>query len=56
VAAPWGVQTLFIEPGSPWENGSVERVTGKRRDELLKGEICETRWEATVLIERGRRP
>ena len=51
-----GVQTLFIAPGSPWENGSVERVNGKRRDEWLNGEIVETRWAATVLIERWRRP
>ena len=51
-----GVQTRFIEPGSPWENGSVERVNGTRRDELLHGEIVETRWEATVFIARWRRP
>lgn len=50
-----GVQTLFIEPGSPWENGYVESFNGKLRDELLNGEIFETRWEATVLIERWRR-
>jgi transposase InsO family protein len=51
-----GGQTLFIEPGSPWENGYVERVNGKVRDELLNGEIFETRWEATVLIERRGAP
>jgi transposase InsO family protein len=50
-----GVQTLFIEPGSPWEHGYVERFNGKLRDELLNGEIFETRWEAKVLIERWRR-
>jgi putative transposase len=50
-----GVQTLFIEPGSPWENGYVESFNGKLRDELLNGEIFETRWEAKVLIERWRR-
>ncbi len=50
-----GVQTLFIEPGSPWENGYVESFNGKLRDELLNGEIFETRWEATVFIERWRR-
>ncbi len=49
-----GVQALFIEPGSPWENGYVESFNGKLRDELLNGEIFETRWEATVLIERWR--
>jgi putative transposase len=50
-----GVQTLFIEPGSPWENGYVESCNGKLRDEWLNGEVFETRWEATGLIERWRR-
>jgi len=30
------VKTLFIEPGSPWENGYIESFNGKLRDELLK--------------------
>jgi transposase InsO family protein len=34
-----GVKTLFIEPGSPWENGYVESFNGKMRDELLNREI-----------------
>ena len=34
-----GVKTLFIEPGSPWENGYVESLNGKFRDEFLNGEI-----------------
>ena len=34
--------TLFIEPGSPWENGYVESFNGKLRDELLNGEIFYT--------------
>jgi putative transposase len=46
---------LFIESGSPWENGYVECVNGNLRDEWLNGEIFETRWESTVLIERWRR-
>ncbi len=46
-----GVQTLFIEPGSPWENGYVESFNGKLRDELLNGEIFYTLKEAQVLIE-----
>ena len=37
-----GVKTLFIEPGSPWENGYVESFNGKLRDELLNGEIFDT--------------
>ena len=49
-----GVKTLFIEPGSPWENGFNESFNGKLRDELLNGEHFETLHEAKVLIERWR--
>jgi len=49
-----GVKTLFIEPGSPWENGYVESFNGKLRDELLDGEIFYTLREAKILIERWR--
>jgi transposase InsO family protein len=49
-----GVGTLFIEPGSPWENGYVESFNGKFRDELLDREIFYTLLEAKVLIERWR--
>ena len=49
------VRTLFIEPGSPWENGSVESFNGTLRDELLDREIFYTVTEAKVLIERWRR-
>jgi len=34
-----GVGTLFIEPGSPWENGYVESFNGKLRDKCLNGEL-----------------
>jgi putative transposase len=50
-----GVQTLFIEPGSPWENGYCESLNAKLRDELLNGEIFTTLREAQVLIENWRR-
>jgi len=50
-----GVKTLFIEPGSPWENGYIESFNGKFRDELLNREIFTTLWEAKVLIEGWRR-
>jgi len=50
-----GVRTLFIEPGSPWENGYVESCNGKLRDELLAREQFDTLLEAKVLIERWRR-
>jgi transposase InsO family protein len=49
------VGTLFIEPGSPWENGYIESFNGKFRDELLNGEIFYTLMEAKILIERWRR-
>jgi putative transposase len=50
-----GVETLFIEPGSPWENGYNESFNGKLRDELLNREIFYTLEEAKVLIEDWRR-
>ena len=50
-----GVKTLFIEPGSPWENGYIESFNGKLRDELLNREIFTTLEEARVLIEQWRR-
>ena len=50
-----GVETLCIEPGSPWENGYVESFNGKLRDELLDREIFFTLAEAKILIERWRR-
>jgi putative transposase len=49
-----GVKTLFIEPGSPWENGYVESFNGKMRDELLNREIFFTLEEAKTLIARWR--
>jgi putative transposase len=50
-----GVKTLYIEPGSPWENGYCESYNAKLRDECLKGEVFNTLAEAKVLIERWRR-
>ena len=50
-----GVRTLFIEPGSPWENGYIESFNGKLRDELLNPEIFYTLREAQILIEWWRR-
>ena len=49
-----GVQTLFIEPGSPWENGYIESFNGKLRYELLNGEIFDTVLEARIVIDRWR--
>lgn len=50
-----GVKTLFIEKGSPWENGYIESFNGKMRDELLDREIFTTLEEAKVLIEQWRK-
>ena len=49
-----GVKTLFITPGSPWENGYNESFNGTLRDQLLNGEIFYTLREAKVLLERWR--
>jgi len=50
-----GVKTLFIEPGSPWENGYNESFNGKLRDELLNGEIFYNLKEAQAMIEKWRK-
>lgn len=49
------VSPLYIQPGSPWENGYIESFNGKLRDEFLNGEIFYTLLEAQVLIERWRK-
>ena len=49
-----GSKALYIEPGSPWENGYIESFNGKLSDELLDGEEFDTLLEAKVLIERWR--
>jgi len=53
--ARMGVKTLFIEPGSPRENGYIESFNGKLRDELLNREIFTTLTEAKVLIADRRK-
>ncbi len=50
-----GVKTLFITPGSPWENGYDESFNGTLRDQLLNAEIFYTLRGAKVLLERWRR-
>jgi putative transposase len=49
------VRTLFIEPGSPWENGYVESFNSRLRDNLLNGEIFDNLLEAKVVIEQWRK-
>ena len=50
-----GVKMLFIEPGSPWENGYIESFNGKLRDELLNREAFTTLTEAKILFEQCRK-
>jgi len=49
-----GAKTLYIEPGSPWENGTCESFNGKFRDECLNGEIFYSLKEAQVVIAPWR--
>ena len=49
-----GVKTLFIEPGSPWENGDIESFNGKLRDELLDGELFLHIDEVRYVVDRWR--
>jgi transposase InsO family protein len=48
------VASLSIEPGAPWENGSVESFNGKLRVQFLNGELFDTLKEAQILTERWR--
>jgi putative transposase len=50
-----GVKPLFIEPGSPWENGYIKSFSGKMRDVPFNCEMYTTLVEVKVLIERWRR-
>ncbi len=47
-----GTGTLYIELGSPWENGYCESFNGKSRNECLNGEISYSLKEAQIVIER----
>jgi hypothetical protein len=49
-----GAKTVYIEPGSPWENGYCESFNSKLRDEFLNGEIFYSMKELRVLAERWR--
>ena len=49
-----GTKSLYIEPGSPWENGYCESFNGKLRDECLNGEIFYSLKEAKTIIESWR--
>jgi putative transposase len=49
-----GSKTLYIEPGSPWENAYSETFNSRLRDELLDREVFETLKEAKVILEDHR--
>jgi len=49
-----GAKTLYIEPGSPWENGYCESFNGKLRDECLNGEVFYSVKEAQIILEQWR--
>ncbi len=48
------VAILYIEPGSPWENGYIESFNGRFRDEFLDREVFYSVKEAKVLAESWR--
>lgn len=50
-----GTDSIFISPGSPWENGKCESFNGKLRDECLNSQWFQTLREAKVLIEMWRK-
>ena len=49
-----GTDTLYIDPGSPWQNGIVGSFNGRLRDELLSSEIFAALAEARLLVDRWR--
>jgi transposase InsO family protein len=49
-----GVETLYIEPGSPWENGYIESFNARMRDELLNGELFLNLAEFKYVVDRWR--
>lgn len=49
-----GTKKLYIESGSPWENGYCESFNGELRDECMNGEISYSLREAKAVIEKWR--
>ncbi len=49
-----GIQTAYIDPGKPWQNGTNERFNGKLRDEWLNLAWFRHRLEARIVIEQWR--
>ena len=46
-----GVEPLYVEPGSPWQNGYIESFNGKLRDECLNQEVFLSKTEAQVVVD-----
>jgi putative transposase len=49
-----GTATVFIDPGSPWQNAWIESFNGRLRDEFLNGQLLDTLLEARILVEDWR--
>ena len=49
-----GTNSVFIDPGSPWQNAWIESFNGRLRDELLNGRHFDNLLEARVIIEDRR--
>ena len=49
-----GVKTLYVEPGSPWQNAYSETFISRLGDEVLKREEFTSLLEAKVLVEEYR--
>jgi len=49
-----GTQTVFIDPGSPWQNAWIESFNGRLRDEHLNGQRFDSLLEAKVFTEDWR--
>jgi putative transposase len=48
------IETLYLAPGSPWENGYAESFIGKLRDECLNEEVFWNAWHAQTVVEAWR--
>jgi putative transposase len=48
------IETVLIDPGKPWQNGTNESFNGKFRDECLAAEWFRNRIEAKIVIEDWR--
>jgi len=49
-----GARSLFINPGSPWQNGWIESCNTRLRDEFLNGQQFDTHFESKVLLSDWR--